>query len=405
MGQYKYRVRTQKGEILEGTLEAPNERVVMDKIKSQNLVLLNLEELSGGNFLTYLSKFKKRAKQKDIVLFSRQLSTLISAGVPIIQSMTVIQTQIENPKFRLVVRKMKDDIESGMSISDSMAQFDDVFSELYISMIHAGEVGGILDAILGRLANYLEASQEMKSKVKGALVYPAIVSVVAASATIFLLTVVIPSFEEMFVSMGGELPLPTQMLLDFSEFMKSYVWVFLVIIGASIAGLRHYYKNTKEGRLKIDGYILKLPLFGLLLKKVAVAKFARTLGTLLKSGVVILQAMETVAKTSGNKVIEEIIMGARTNIREGERIAEPLRKSGVFPPMVSAMISIGEETGKLDDMLEKISDFYDKEVSTAIAALLAMIEPLIIVVMGIVLGGIIIAMLLPMFEMSSLAGG
>ncbi|MFH1715036.1 MAG: type II secretion system F family protein [Elusimicrobiota bacterium] len=407
MPEFSYKVRTSGGKILEGVLEAPTQKVIIDKIKSQNLIILELKESALGpvqKIIELISSFSRRATHKDIVLFSRQLSTLVNAGVPIVKGFSILSEQIENKKFRDVVRSIKDDVEAGQSISDSMDKFRDVFTELYISMIRAGEVGGILDIILERLANYLESAQSLKGKVKGALVYPAIVSFVAISATIFLLTVVIPSFQEMFLSMGGELPAPTKILLGISAFLKSYIILILGIGAGIFFGFKYYYK-TPEGKANIDKRLLKLPMVGMTIKKVAVAKFSRTLGTLIKSGVPILQALETVAKTSGNKVIESIILLARENIKEGERLSDPLKKSGVFPPMVIAMISIGEETGNLDTMLIKVADFYDDEVNAAIEALMALIEPIIIAVMGVVIGAIVICMFLPMFEMSQLAGG
>ena len=270
-------------------------------------------------------------------------------------------------------------------------------------MIKAGETGGVLDVILERLSNYLEAAEQLRRKIKGAMIYPAVISFVCGVVTIFLLTVVIPAFKEIFASFGGDLPLLTQILISVSEYMKRYILIFIGIGIAIVIGIRQYY-TTESGRKVIDTTLLKLPGFGMLLRKVAIAKFSRTLGTLIKSGVPILQALDTVAKTTGNVVIESVILETRNSIREGERIAPPLRKSDAFPAMVIQMISVGEETGNLDTMLTKIADFYDQEVDAAVAALTALVEPIIIVVMGVLIGTIVIAMFLPMFELGQLAG-
>jgi type IV pilus assembly protein PilC len=282
-----------------------------------------------------------------------------------------------------------------------MKKHPKAFSELYVSMIRAGETGGVLDAILERLSSYLEAAEELKGKVKGAMVYPIVISGVAAAVTIFLLVAVIPTFKTVFASFGGALPVPTQILLAVSDFLRTNVHIIIALPFVGFFGIKKWYA-TESGNKIIDKYLIKIPVFGDLLKKVSVAKFTRTLGTLIKSGVPILQALDTVAKTSGNKVVEAAIMSARESIREGEKIADPLRQSGVFPPMVIQMISVGEETGNLEIMLNKIADFYDQEVDTAVKAMTSLIEPIIICVMGVVIGAIVICMFLPIFQMSSL---
>jgi type IV pilus assembly protein PilC len=282
-----------------------------------------------------------------------------------------------------------------------MKKHPKAFSELYVSMIRAGETGGVLDAILERLSAYLEAAEELRGKVKGAMVYPLVVSGVASAVTIFLLVAVIPTFKSVFASFGGELPLPTRILLSISDFLRhNFLFLLMIPIGGFV-GLKRWYK-TEKGIATIDGLTIRLPVIGDLLKKVAVSKFTRTLGTLIKSGVPILQALDTVAKTSGNRVVEIAIMSARESIREGEKIADPLKASGIFPPMVIQMISVGEETGNLEIMLSKIADFYDQEVDTAVKAMTSLIEPIIICVMGVVIGSIVICMFLPIFQMSSL---
>jgi type IV pilus assembly protein PilC len=330
---------------------------------------------------------------------------LVSAGVPIVQSLAILEAQAENPAFKEVLNAVRGDIESGLSISDALRKHPDAFPELYTSMIKAGELGGILDTILERLTAYLEANEALKAKVKSAMMYPIIVLSICFVITIFLLTFVIPRFATIFQSFGAELPLLTQTLLDISTFVKQPI-NFLCIMASPVVGWKLFQRaqKTPAGAKFIDAKLLTLPLFGIILKKVAVARFTRTLGTLIKSGVPILQALETVASTAGNVIIAEAVLSARENIREGGHLSDPLKKSGVFPNMVTAMISVGEETGALDAMLAKIADFYDQEVDTAVKGLTSLIEPIVIVIMGAIVGTIVAAMFLPMFGMGELAG-
>lgn len=404
MVEFAYKVRAQNGSIMEGVIEAAEQRAAVDKLRGQKYIILEINEAQKGFFDQIIKGFgiKTKVKSKDLVLFSRQLSTLVSAGVPIVQGLTILIEQIEDKTFKNIIEKIQEDIESGQSIADSLKKHPNAFSDLYVSMIRAGELGGILDVILERLSEYLESAEALKGKVKAAMVYPMVVGIIAGVVTLFLLTMVIPTFKEIFESFGAELPLITQVLIDVSDFLRAkIIWVILAPIGLVI-GFKKF-KKTEFGTKKIDELSLKIPMFGILLKKVAIAKFARTFGTLIKSGVPILQALDTVAKTSGNKIIEIAILQAREAIREGERIADPLRRSGIFPPMVIQMIAVGEETGNLDTMLTKISDFYDQEVDAAVKGLTSMIEPIIIVVMGLVIGTIVIAMFMPMFELGNLA--
>jgi type IV pilus assembly protein PilC len=404
MPQFSYKARGAGGNVTEAAIEAPDQRSAMDRLRAQKLIVLEINESAPGilDTIQRFNPFKPRVTNKDIVLFSRQLSTLVSAGVALVSGLNILVDQMENPAFKSVVSKVKDDIEAGLSIADSLKKHPQAFSDLYIAMVKAGEVGGILDVILERLSTYLEAAEDLRHKVKGALMYPAVVSSIAALVTVFLLVFVIPTFKEIFTSFGAELPLPTRIVIGTSEFLQKRWWIILIGLLGCFYLFRQWLK-TENGRKIFDTNALRLPLFGPLLRKVSVAKFTRTLGTLVKSGVPILQAMETVAQTSGNKVIEKAIMDAREAIREGERIAEPLRKSGSFPPMVVQMIAVGEETGNLDVMLSKIADFYDQEVEVAVKGLTSMIEPIVIVFMGIVIGGIVIAMFIPMFELGQLA--
>ncbi len=405
MPKYKYKVRAPQGGEMSGVMEAKIQKDVSDKLRSQKFVILSIEEERRNiasvmiDALPFMKKDKgKKVKTKHLVLFSRQLSTLVSAGVPIVQGLTILVEQIDNKVFKQVISDVKTDIEGGLSIADSMAKYPTVFDELYVGMIRSGETGGVLDIILERLSAYLESSARLMGKVKSAMVYPAIVSFVAVSITIFMLVVVIPTFKQVFTAFGGELPLPTQVLIKISEAMRKYI-VFLIISAIVFIFILRQYIKTEKGSRVWDGFLLKVPIFGTLIRKVAIAKFSRTLGTLVKSGVPILDAIGTTGTTSGNKIVEDAVMSARENIREGERIDTPLKESGVFPPMVIQMIAVGEETGALDNMLNKIADFYDQEVDVAVSGLTSMIEPIIIVAMGIVIGAMVIAMFMPIFEL------
>ncbi|MFA5974755.1 MAG: type II secretion system F family protein [Elusimicrobiota bacterium] len=402
MPQFRYTARTTAGKVVEGVIDAQVQRAAMEKLRTQRMTVMSVAEVKpAGSLLSKLSLFEGGVKSKDLVIFSRQLATLVSAGVPIVQGLNILTEQIQSPVFKRIATTVRTDIESGIAIADAMRKHPKAFSELYVSMIRAGETGGVLDSILERLSSYLEAAEELRGKVKGAMVYPLVVSGVASAVTLFLLVAVIPTFKTVFASFGAGLPLPTQILLTVSDFIRSYFLFLLTLPIGVFVGISRWYK-TEKGRLVIDSLLIRLPVIGDLLKKVAVSKLSRTLGTLIKSGVPILQALDTVAKTSGNRVVENAIMKCRESIREGEKIADPLKESGIFPAMVIQMISVGEETGNLETMLAKIADFYDQEVDTAVKAMTSLIEPVIICVMGVVIGAIVICMFLPIFQMSSL---
>jgi len=403
---FGYKVRSQQGSVLTGTMEAGEQRMVVDHLRRQRFIVLEIGEIKKNalkDVLDSINFLKKRVRQKDLVLFSRQLSTLIGAGVPIVQGLTILLDQIDNPAFKEVISNVREDIESGTSITEALGRHPAVFGELYVNMVRAGELGGILDAILERLSGYLEAAATLRGKIKSAMVYPAAISLVAGAVTTFLIIVVVPAFVKIFQQAGAELPLPTQMLLMFSNFLKRYIIFLIIGLIVFIVGLRQYYK-TEAGSMRIDRLLLRLPIFGVLIRKVAVAKFTRTFGTLVKSGVPILQALETVARTSGNRVIEKAVLQAKEAIRGGERISEPLRTSGAFPPMVTQMISVGEETGNLDAMLSKIAEFYEQEVDAAVAGLTSLIEPVVVVFMGVIIGAIAVSMYMPMFQLGALVG-
>jgi len=402
---FAYKVKTSQGNVLEGSMEANDQQSVVNRLREQRFIILDISEVksASGGILNKLNIFKPKVKRKDLVIFSRQLATLVNSGVPIVQSLSILYDQIENPAFKAVVGKCREDIESGITIADAMERHPQAFTTLYVSMVRAGEVGGILDVILERLSEYLEDAAKLQGQIKSAMAYPAVIMLAAFGVTGFVLVFVVPRFESMFAGFNRELPLPTKIVVSLSRGLTKLFPVIIVTIVGIIYGLRMY-KKTESGSLKIDQFMLGLPALGVLQRKVAVAKFTRTFGTLIKSGVPILQALDTVAKTAGNRVIEIAINQAKESIREGEKIAEPLKRSGVFPPMVTQMISVGEETGNLDTMLAKIADFYDTEVDSAVESLTAMMEPLIIVFLGVVVGGMVIALFLPMFEMGDMAG-
>ena len=397
--QFAYKAKETGGKTVEGVVEASDQRSAMARLREQKLSVLDLKAAPAKKKF-----FKVKIDNKDVVIFSRQLSTLVSAGVPIVQGLNILEAQAENPAFKAVVSGLRSDIEAGLSIADAMKKHPGAFTELYVSMIRAGEVGGILDTILERLSSYLESAEVLRAKVKSALMYPAVVFSAAGLITIFLIMFVIPIFKDIFAGFGAELPFLTQLLITISDFMRTKILYILPPLGLAVWGLKKWLK-TDKGQEKLDDVSLKLPIFGILLKKVAIAKFTRTLGTLIKSGVPILQGLETVAKTSGNKIIERAILSSRDSIKEGGRISDPLKRANIFPPMVIQMISVGEETGGLDTMLNKIADFYDQEVDTAVKGLTSMIEPLIIIILGVVVGTIVIAMFMPMFSLGEMVSG
>ncbi len=408
MPQYAYKAKAASGLVMEGTIDANEQKGAVDKLRAQKLVVLEIVEKTVSPLVKIKAALglggKGKVGSNDLMLFSRQLSTLVSAGVPIVQGLAILESQAENPAFKEVLGEVKADIESGLSISDALKKHPNAFPDLYCAMVKAGELGGILDTILERLTSYLESSEGLKAKVKSAMMYPAIVLSICGLVTVFLFVFVIPTFKNIFASFGAELPLPTQLVIGISDWMKNqwYVVAGLPVVGWK--GFNKFYSTTK-GQYWVDGKVLTLPIFGPLLKKVAVARFTRTLGTLIKSGVPIMQALETVAQTAGNVVIAEAVMNTRESIREGGHLSDPLKKSGLFPNMVTSMISVGEETGALDIMLNKIADFYDSEVDAAVKGLTSMIEPIVIVIMGIIIGTIVVAMFMPMFSMGELAGG
>ncbi len=396
MPLFEYTARnTSNGQIQKGQLEVANKDEVSAYLRKNRLLLVNVREAPKQ---IKLSLGSGRVKTRDIVIFTRQFATMINAGLPLVQSLNILAQQTENKTLREVTKAVVYDVESGNTLADAFSKHPKAFSALYVNMVAAGEAGGILDTILLRLSTFLEKNDALVRKVKGAMVYPGVIITVALAAIAILLIFVIPTFQNMFASANLELPLPTRVVIGMSNFLISYWWAMLAAIGAMVFAFRQYY-GTTGGRKQIDGLILKAPVLGDVVRKSAVSRFTRTLGTLVSSGVSILEGLEITAKTAGNAVIHDAVMESRQSIAGGETIAAPLEKSQVFPPMVISMIAVGEQTGGLDEMLSKIADFYDEEVDVAVSALLSLMEPAMIVVLGVIVGGMVIAMYLPIFDM------
>jgi len=400
---YVWVAETKKGRKLKGELEAASEQIARAQLKKRNLNVLKIKPKPKDIFES-IPFMQPKVKSKDIVIFTRQFSTMIDAGLPLVQGLNILAEQSTNPTLKVILKQITKDVEGGSTLAEALKKHPKVFDDLFVNLVSAGEVGGILDTILQRLATFIEKAEDLKSKIKGAMTYPLVVVAIAILVIAVILIFVIPVFEEMFASFGSALPLPTQMVVNMSDFMKSnFIWIFLAIIALGFA--YRQYRNSKGGRKTTDNLFLKLPIFGDLLKKTAVARFTRTLGTMLSSGVPILDSLEITAKTAGNIIIEEIILDVRSSIAEGQTIAEPLSENDVFPGMVTQMISVGEATGALDTMLNKVADFYDKEVDTAVDALTSMLEPLLMLFLGGAIGGLVVAMYLPIFSMAGAVGG
>jgi len=387
------------GEIQSGELDLSTKDDVLRYLNRQKMIPVSVREKPTALNITIGTGIKTR----DIVIFTRQFATMINAGLPLVQSLDILSEQSENEHLKKIVQEVLYDVESGNTLADAMSKHPKVFTDLYVNMVAAGEAGGILDTILLRLATFLEKNDALVRKVKGAMVYPAVIVFVAVAAVAVLLIFVIPTFEMMFSSAGIQLPLPTRIVIALSDFLQGYWWGVIAAVIASGFIIRAIYQ-TEDGELAIDRLLLASPVIGNLLRKTAVARFTRTLGTLVSSGVAILDGLEITAKTAGNRVIHDAVMGSRASIAGGETISGPLKESGAFPPMVVQMINVGEQTGGLDDMLDKIADFYDDEVDTAVAALLSVLEPIMIIFLGVVVGGMIVAMYLPIFDMINAVG-
>ena len=392
MPAFTYTARTAAGELRTATVEAATAQDVVAQLRRQRMTVVKVDEQAKSK------KVKGGIKMRDIVIFTRQFSTMINAGLPLVQALDILAKQTENKVLAAATRDIVFDVESGHTVADALSKHPKAFSELYVNMVAAGEAGGILDTILMRLATFMEKNDALVRKVKGAMIYPAVIMSVAAIAICVLLIFVIPVFETMFAGVGMALPLPTRVVIGASDFLRTYWWAVGGAMGLGVFMFKRYYA-TSGGKLTIDRLLLRFPVLGDVLRKSAVSRFTRTLGTLISSGVSILDGLEITAKTAGNRVIQDAIMQSRASIAGGDTIAAPLQKSAVFPPMVISMIAVGEQTGGLDEMLSKIADFYDEEVDAAVSGLLSLLEPVMIVFLGVIVGGMVVAMYLPIFDM------
>ncbi|MEA2765676.1 MAG: type pilus assembly protein PilC [Gemmatimonadaceae bacterium] len=392
MATFTYTARAFNGDLRTATIDASSRDDVIAQLRKQRLSVVKIDQDASKKV------GKGSIKTRDVVIFTRQFSTMINSGLPLVQALTILAEQTDNKALAEVTKKVVFDVESGNTVADALSKHPRAFTNLYVNMVAAGEAGGILDTILMRLATFLEKNDALVRKVKGAMIYPTVIMSVAGIAVVVLLMFVIPVFASMFASGGMALPLPTRIVIGASGFLKSFWWVIgAIVIGGGYMGKKYY--ATNSGKLVIDRFMLRVPVLGDVLRKSAVSRFTRTLGTLISSGVSILEGLEITAKTAGNRVIQDAIMQSRSSIAGGDTIAQPLQKSKVFPPMVISMIAVGEQTGGLDEMLSKIADFYDEEVDAAVSNLLSLLEPIMIVFLGVVVGGMVVAMYLPIFDM------
>ena len=401
MPTFEWEGKTLKGEVKSGVTKADSDAALRATLRKEGIILTKSTEKKDVE----KEKFnpKKKIKALSIVIFTRQLSTMITSGLPLVQSLEILASQIEDINLRGIVRDIKERIEGGSRFADALKEYPQCFDQLYVNLVVAGEEGGMIDAVLSRLAAYMEKSEKLKKKVKSAMIYPISIVVVAVGVVMVLLLFVIPVFETMFKDMGAELPLPTQIVVNISRAVKSNIHFGIIALIIAVFLFRRFYK-TENGKRKVDGLILKAPIFGVLAIKSSVARITRTLGTLLQSGVAILESLDIVAKVAGNKVVEDALILAKSMVSEGRNMSEPLEVSGIFPPMVVQMIQVGESTGALDSMLNKIADFYDEDVDNLVTNLTAMMEPMIMMFLGVILGGLIIAMYLPIFKLGSAVG-
>ncbi|OGL03473.1 MAG: pilus assembly protein PilC [Candidatus Rokubacteria bacterium RIFCSPLOWO2_02_FULL_68_19] len=399
---FAYQGRTTQGSTA-GEIEAPDRTAAVAELRRKAILVTQIKEKAGGPARAggVGGRFGGKVKDKEMAIFTRQFSTMVDAGLPLVQCLTILAEQSESKTLRTVTSRVAGSVEAGSTLADALRRHPTTFDELYVNLVEVGEAGGILDTVLQRLSVYIEKAAALKRKVKSAMIYPLTIVGVAFIVVIFMLTFVIPTFAKMFAGMGADLPLPTLIVIRLSDFATRFWWL---IIGGAIGivvGIRAYYR-TEGGRSLIDALVLKLPVFGTLIRKVSVARFTRTLGTLVSSGVPILEGLRITARTAGNRVVERAVLETRASVTAGKTLAEPLKASTVFPPMVVQMISVGEQTGALDAMLNKIADFYDDEVDTAVTALTALLEPMMIVFLGVVIGGLVIAMYLPIFRLVTL---
>ncbi len=405
MPKFAWEGKTRTGQVQKGEMEGPNQAAVSATLRRQGIMPSTIKERGKGlDRDLKIPGMEPKVTTKDLVVFTRQFATMIDAGLPLVQCLDILGRQQDNKTFKKILVQVKEDVEAGSTFADALKKHPKAFDELYINLVAAGEVGGILDTILNRLAAYIEKALKLKKQIKGAMTYPATVVGIAFVVIAVILVFVIPTFEQMFADFGGALPAPTQFVINLSNFVQDYILAIIGGIIISIFAFKRIYR-TQKGRAKIDDFALRLPIFGPLIRKAAVAKFTRTLGTMISSGVPILDGLDIVAKTAGNKTVEKAIYKVRQSISEGKTIAEPLEQSGVFPPMVCQMIAVGEQSGAIDTMLNKIADFYDDEVDDAVSALTSMLEPLLMLFLGTTVGGLVIAMYLPIFKLAGTVGG
>ena len=395
MPTYSWKGKGKGGKIQQGVIAADNKDAVVALLRKQQILVTGVTE--KGKEIA-LPKMGGGVKQKEIAIFTRQFSVMIDAGLPLVQCLEILGSQQKNRAFQKVLFEVRQDVESGSTLADSLRRHPKVFNDLFCNMIAAGEAGGILDTILQRMSSYIEKRVKLQAAVRSAMIYPVAVITIAVGVVIIILWKVIPTFAALFEGLGAQLPLPTRITIAVSKFLGRYMWLLALLTGAGIFGLFQYHK-TYKGKRQIDQIILKLPILGMLMRKIAVARFCRTLGTLLTSGVPILDGLEITARTSGNSIVEDAIMATRKSIEEGKTIAQPLEDTDVFPAMVIQMISVGEQTGALDAMLSKIADFYEDEVDEAVENLMSLLEPAMIVFLGVMIGGIVISMYMPMFSL------
>ena len=400
MPNFAWKGRNRGGQIQEGVITADKKEAVIQLLRKQQILVTAVTE--KGREIA-LPKFGGGIKPKEVAIFTRQFSVMIDAGLPLVQCLEILGSQQKNRTFQRILFQVRQDVESGMTLADSMKKHPKAFSDLFCNMVEAGEAGGILDTILQRLSTYIEKKVKLNSAVRGAMVYPVAVIVIAVGVVTIILWKVIPTFATLFEGLGATLPLPTRITIAASKFLGRWMWAICLGFGLAAFGIHSYHK-TEKGKRVIDAFLLKLPIFGMLLRKIAVARFCRTLGTLIASGVPILEGLEITARTAGNSIIHDAIMATRKSIEEGKTIAEPLEQTDVFPAMVVQMIAVGEQTGALDAMLSKIADFYEDEVDEAVANLMALLEPVMIVFLGTMIGGIVISMYMPMFDLLSKIG-
>jgi type IV pilus assembly protein PilC len=400
MPNYSWKGRTRGGRIQEGVLVAESKEAAIATLRKQQIIVTAVTE-KGKEFA--LPKLGGGVSNKEIAVFTRQFSVMIDAGLPLVQCLEILGSQQDNRSFQKILFQVRQDVESGSTLADALRKHPKAFDDLYCNMVAAGEAGGILDTILQRLSQYIEKVVKLRAAVRSAMVYPTAVILIAVGVVWIILWKVIPTFATLFEGLGASLPLPTRVTIAASRFIGSWWWLVFAAIGLSVFLLYRYHK-THKGRRVIDGLMLKIPVLGSVLKKIAVARFCRTLGTLVSSGVPILEGLEITAKTSGNAIVEDAIMATRKSVEEGKTIAEPLKGTDVFPPMVVQMVAVGEQTGALETMLSKIADFYEDEVDEATANLLALLEPIMICFLGVIIGGIVISMYLPMFSLISKIG-